>query len=88
MAGGDVVEDYFTIERVDVGALWPTGDVGPVKVSKESRRLSQKQEPDDGIGRNACLLPAGYRAGCDKPDDAPNDEESDLPKRIKVSLIN
>lgn len=37
----DVVEDYFTIERVEPGALWLSGEVGPVKVGKEASSLAQ-----------------------------------------------
>lgn len=37
----DIVEDYFTIERVEPGALWLTGDVGPLKVTKEASSLAQ-----------------------------------------------
>ena len=37
----DIVEDYFTIERVERGALWLTGDVGPVTVTNEASSLAQ-----------------------------------------------
>ena len=35
------MEDYYTIERVEPGALWLSGDVGPVKVGKEASSLAQ-----------------------------------------------
>lgn len=41
IADDDIVEDYFTIERVEPGALWLTGDAGPVKVSDEASSLAQ-----------------------------------------------
>lgn len=41
VAGDDIVEVYFTIERVEPGALWLTGDIGPVEVSKEASSLAQ-----------------------------------------------
>jgi hypothetical protein len=41
VADDDIVEDYFTIERVEPGALWLTGDVGPLKVSKEASSLAK-----------------------------------------------
>ncbi|HEX2275277.1 MAG TPA: hypothetical protein VHG90_15525 [Acidimicrobiales bacterium] len=41
VADDDIVEDYFTIERVEPGALWLTGDAGPVKVSEEASSLAQ-----------------------------------------------
>jgi hypothetical protein len=41
VADDDIVEDYFTIERVEPGALWLTGDAGPVKVSQEASSLAQ-----------------------------------------------
>ncbi|MDP9386511.1 MAG: hypothetical protein M3Q48_00930 [Actinomycetota bacterium] len=40
VAEHDIVEDYFTIERVEPGTLWLTGDVG-VKVTKEASSLAQ-----------------------------------------------
>lgn len=42
VADDDIVEDYFTIERVEPGALWLTGDVGPVKVSTEASSLAKR----------------------------------------------
>ncbi len=41
MPRANIVEDYFTIERVEPGALWLTGDVGRVKVSKEASSIAQ-----------------------------------------------
>jgi hypothetical protein len=41
VADDDILEDYFTIERVEPGALWLTGDVGPVTVSKEASSLAR-----------------------------------------------
>ena len=41
LADDDIVEDYFTIERVEPGVLWLTGDVGPLKVTKEASSLAQ-----------------------------------------------
>ncbi len=31
VADDDIVQNYFRIERVEPGALWLTGDVGPLK---------------------------------------------------------
>ncbi len=39
--GDDVVEDYFTIERVEPGALWLTGGIGPVEVDKAASSLAR-----------------------------------------------
>ena len=39
-AGDDIVEDYFTIERVEPGALWLTGGIGPVKVDPAASSLA------------------------------------------------
>lgn len=41
VADDDIVEDYFTIERVEPGALWLSGDVGPLKVSTEASSLAR-----------------------------------------------
>ncbi|HEX2699346.1 MAG TPA: hypothetical protein VHM89_03980 [Acidimicrobiales bacterium] len=41
LADDDIVEDYFTIERVEPGALWLSGDVGPVKIGKEASSLAR-----------------------------------------------
>ncbi len=35
-----MVEDYFTIERVEPGALWLTGGIGPVEVASEASSLA------------------------------------------------
>ncbi len=35
------VEDYLMIERVDPGALWFEGEIGPVKVAKAASDLAQ-----------------------------------------------
>ncbi len=40
-AGDDIVEDYFTIERVEPGALWLTGGIGPVEVASEASSLAR-----------------------------------------------
>jgi len=41
VADDDIMEDYFTIERVGPGALWLSGDVGPVPVSSEASSIAQ-----------------------------------------------
>ncbi len=40
-AGDDIVEDYFTIERVEPGALWLTGRIGPVEVGSDASSLAR-----------------------------------------------
>jgi hypothetical protein len=40
-AGDEVVEDYFTIVRVEPGALWLSGDVGPVNVDTAASSLAR-----------------------------------------------
>jgi hypothetical protein len=40
-AGDDVLEDYFTIERVEPGALWLTGGIGPVNVDTTASSLAR-----------------------------------------------
>lgn len=37
----DYVEDYLAIERVEPGALWFEGGIGPVKVPKEATDLAE-----------------------------------------------
>ncbi len=41
VADDDIMEDYFTIERVEPGALWLNGGVGPVTVSNEASSIAQ-----------------------------------------------
>ncbi len=41
-ADDDVVEDYFTIERVEPGALWLTGGIGPVNVDTTASSLARR----------------------------------------------
>ncbi|HWC12625.1 MAG TPA: hypothetical protein VG455_15555 [Acidimicrobiales bacterium] len=40
-ADDDVAEDYFTIERVEPGALWLTGGIGPVNVDPKASSLAR-----------------------------------------------
>ncbi len=37
----DVVDDYYTIERVEPGALWLTGGIGPVNVDTTASSLAR-----------------------------------------------
>ncbi len=39
-AEDDIVEDYFTIERVEPGTLWFTGGIGPVHVDTAASSLA------------------------------------------------
>lgn len=41
VADDDIVEDYFTIERAERGALWLSGVVGPLKVSTDASSLAR-----------------------------------------------
>ncbi len=41
VADEDWVEDYLQIERVEPGALWFAGGVGPLKVPKEASALAE-----------------------------------------------
>jgi hypothetical protein len=37
----DYVEDYLMIDRIEPGALWFEGDIGPVKVPKAASEIAQ-----------------------------------------------
>ncbi|MDQ6948564.1 MAG: hypothetical protein M3256_20465, partial [Actinomycetota bacterium] len=41
VADEDWVEDYLQIERVESGALWFEGGVGPLKVPKQASGLAE-----------------------------------------------
>ena len=38
----DYVEDYLMIDRVEPGALWLEGEIGPVKVPKAASDIAQR----------------------------------------------
>ena len=58
VADDDIVEDYFTIERVQPGALWLTGDVGPLKVSRDASSLAK---PGWSVYLVVARSPLGWR---------------------------
>ncbi len=41
LADEDYVEDYLTIEKIEPGALWFEGGIGPLKVPKEASDLAE-----------------------------------------------
>ena len=41
VAEDDYVDDYLLIERVESGALWFEGGIGPVKIPKEASDLAR-----------------------------------------------
>ncbi len=53
-----IVEDYFTIERVEPGALWLTGDIGPVEVSEEASSLAK---PGWSVNLVVAKSPLGWK---------------------------
>ena len=45
------IEDFLTIERIEPGALWFEGGIGPVRVPKEASGLAEV-----GFGVNITLI--------------------------------
>lgn len=41
-AGGEVIQDLLTIERVESGALWFEGGIGPVDIPPEASELAKR----------------------------------------------